>query len=135
MEHWSDRWLLDPHFDGDCVDLVQNVLHEHFGRQIEFPQRGLSIRAKDAQVRKLRDVYADRVDTREQLREGQIALMRSVGRKQALGHHIGLWCNPAGVWHILHRLASAGVRLTRPALLPALGLELEGVYELRDDIR
>ena len=126
--HWTERYIGRPHVEGrfDCADLVVLVMRERFGRTVELPAHGAGVRAWDAQIAALKGELAAPVDDP---REGDAALMRAAGRRRALGHHIGVWCD-AGLAepHVLHCLAGLGVVLHPARSLPAHGLEAVGVY-------
>ena len=108
-EHWSAAWLGRPWVEGahDCVDLVTAVLDAEFGRRIAAPPRAAGVRARDRQVAALARDHAARVVAPC---EGDIALLRLAGRRVG-AHHVGVWCAPRGVAHILHCMRGLGTVL------------------------
>ena len=130
--HWTESYIGRLYIEGafDCADLVVLVMRERFGRAVELPAHAGGLRARDAQIAALQGEFAAPVDS---AREGDAALMRAAGRRRALGHHIGVWCD-AGLAepHVLHCLAGLGVVLHPARSLPAHGLETVGVYRWVD---
>ncbi len=128
--HWSETYIGRPHVAGahDCVDLVAAVRAETFARPWSPPPRAGSIRARDAQLGALAGEHARPLRPGETPEEGDGVLMRIAGRKRGLGHHVGVWCAPGGVPHVLHCQAGIGTVLHPLAGLPARGLEATGVY-------
>lgn len=129
--HWTTRWLARSFpADWDCADFVRCVLEEQFGRTVELPSaRAAGLRGRDAQVREGAYALADATETPQ---EGDGVLMRALGRRRAIGHHVGVWCRLDGLPHVLHLLGS----LRTPCLSPLdavdrLGLEATGVYRWR----
>ncbi len=53
---------------------------------------------------------------------------RYIGRAHVEGHHIGLWCAPAGEPSVLHCQAGLGTVLHPLRGLEARGLEPAGIY-------
>lgn len=110
----------------DCADLVVDVAREQLGVQVALPGRAASQRGRDAQVQALAGALCVPVDRPA---EGDVVLMRVVGRRRDVGHHVGVWCQPAGHGpHVLHCAAGAGTCLHAVADLAERGYEVTGVY-------
>lgn len=127
--HWAERYVGRPYVEGahDCAHLVVAVMAERFGRHIDLPAHATGVRARDAQIDALRACLAVPVDAPA---EGDAVLMRIAGRRRALGHHIGVWCD-AGTPSVLHCLAGLGTCLHPLRRLAQHGLEVTGVYRWR----
>lgn len=127
MRRCPDEW--------DCADFVRHVAAERFGLHVPLrsarlpgPRGDHGVRKRDAQVLAGAEQLADPVDAP---RDGDVALMRALGRSRSLGHHIGVWCR-VETPHALHLMAGCA----RPVLTPLdrlerIGLELAGVYRWR----
>ena len=133
--HWAEGYIGRPYIEGrhDCADFVAAVLRERFGREIALPGRAGNVRARDAQIVAMKGAYARRVapEARGDLgapREGDGVLMAAAGRGRCMGHHIGIWCAPGGVPHVLHCLKGVGSILHPLRDLGRRALVLEGVY-------
>ncbi len=124
--HWAEAYVGRAYIEGrfDCADLVVLVMRERFGVDLVLPAHAAGVRARDAQIAALEGRFAAPAD---EPREGDAVLMRAAGRKRALGHHIGVWCEP-GVPHVLHCLKGIGVCLHPLRALHLHGLEAAGAY-------
>ena len=124
--HWTEGYVGRPYVEGrfDCADLVVLVMRERFGREIALPAHTEGTRARDAQIAALKGELATPTDDP---RDGDAALMRASGRRRALGHHIGVWCE-AGLAepHVLHCLKGLGTCLHPVRSLKSHGLEFTG---------
>ena len=124
--HWALAYLARevPDADGACADLVRDVMAERFGREIALPPPAAGVRGRDAQIAAAAAELGVPV---AHPREGDVVVMRSRGRRRALGHHVGVWCELAARPHVLHALKGQGVRLDPladgGAALAACGLE------------
>lgn len=121
--HWTEGYVAAPQRDEDCADFVVRVQAEQFGRRIVLPQHAATVRGRDRQIAALAGVAWERV---EQPADGDLALMRSAGRRRCVGHHLGVWCQVAGAPCVLHRL-EVGVVLHGVGQLAGRGLELTEV--------
>ena len=119
--------------DGACADFVRDVMAERFGRRVALPAPGTSLRARDAQIAAAARALAEPTDDP---REGDVVVMRSRGRRRALGHHVGVWCLIGARPHVLHAVKGQGVRLDAladgGAALAACGLEATRVCRWLD---
>lgn len=121
-------YLGRPYVPGryDCADLVVDVAREQLGLEVALPGRAASLRARDAQIETLTTALAHPVDTPA---EGDVVLMRAIGRRHPVGRHVGVWVHPPGhPPHVLHCAAGAGTCLHPAAGLDARGYEVTGVY-------
>ncbi len=125
--HWAEAYVGRAYVEDrfDCAHLVVEVMRKRFGRDIALPAHAAGLRNRDAQIAALRGEFAE--PTRSPV-EGDAVLMRAAGRRRALGHHIGVWCNIAGAPHVLHCLKGIGVCLHPIRALGRHGLETTGVY-------
>ncbi len=125
--HWAESYVGQPYIEGerDCAHFVVTVLGERFSREIALPAHAAGVRARDAQIEALAGAFA--LPTIAP-REGDGVLMREAGRRRVAGHHIGVWCAPSGVPHVLHCLKEIGVCLHPIRALARHGLEMTGVY-------
>ena len=128
--HWSERWIGRDWVAGayECSDFVAEVLAAEFGVAVRLPRAGPHIRERDRLVEITSPGLARRRRPGERALEGDGVLMRARGRRNAIGHHIGLWCLPGGEPSALHCAAGLGSCVHPLAGLPARGLELAGVY-------
>ncbi len=128
--HWSGRYIGRAHVEGahDCADFVADVLREVFGRVWTPPPRAHAVRGRDAQIAALAADHARPLGAGETPEEGDGVLMRMAGRRRLAGHHIGLWCAPAGEASVLHCQAGLGTVLHPLRGLEARGLEATGIY-------
>ena len=127
MTHWAEAYVGRAYIEGvfDCADLVVLVARERFGREIALPRHASGVRGRDAQIAALKGELATLADAPA---EGDAVLMRSAGRRCAVGHHIGVWCEAAGEPHVLHCLAGIGTCLHPIRALGNHGLQATGVY-------
>ncbi len=129
--HWSLAYLSRevPDADGACADFLRDVMRERFGRDVALPPPASGVRGRDAQIAAAAAELGVPV---AHLREGDVVVMRSRGRRRALGHHVGVWCLVGARPHVLHAVKGQGVRLDPladgGAALAACGLEATGVY-------
>lgn len=130
MAHWSETYIGRPHIEGahDCVDLVSDVLGTCFAKAWTPPPRACGIRARDAQIACLKEAYARPLAAGEAVCEGDIVLMRGLGRTRIAGHHIGVLVLIEGERHVLHCAATIGTVLQPLCGLAARGLETTGIY-------
>lgn len=99
------RWL-GPRPGWDCADFAAAVLREEFGVAVSVPSRRAStIRARDAQIL---DAAAEVLAPVEVPVDGDVLLMRALGRQRHVGHHIGVVLTIDGRAHVLHLLAGLG---------------------------
>lgn len=129
--HWTVPWLMRSFPDDfDCADFVRCVLEEQFGQAIALPSlRAPGLRGRDAQIAAGADALADPVDAP---REGDGVLMRALGRRRAVGHHVGVWCEISGAPHVLHLLGGVRTPCLNPLVdVGRIGLETTGVYRWR----
>ena len=126
MMHWAERYVGRAYREGeyDCVHLVVDVLAEQFGRRITTPAHARGIRARDAQIAHYREHVVSSVDAPA---EGDVVLMRELGRRRSMGHHIGVWCDAGGA-AVLHCSVSLGTCLHPLRRLHQYGLEVTGIY-------
>lgn len=129
MPHWSERYLGRPWVEGrhECTDLVEIVLAEEFGRRLRFP-RAAGVRERDRLVATRIGEFAAPLDRPPA--EGDGVLLRARGRR-AVGSHIGVWCEPAGVPSVLHCAEALGAVVHALDALPGRGLEVAGLYRWR----
>ena len=131
MAHWTERWLMRTFPDDwDCADFVRCVLEEQFGQAIELPSaRAAGLRGRDAQVTAGAIALAQAA---QEPQEGDGVLLRALGRRRAIGHHVGVWCVLDGVPHVLHLLGHERLpSLHALADVGRIGLETTGVYRWR----
>jgi hypothetical protein len=123
--HWSQVYVGLPYVRDtfDCAVLVERVLREVFGRDVELPkERSADVHGLSAIIRRRRADVAQPVDDP---REGDAVLMIGRGRL----NHVGVYCLIAGEPWVLHNMRAAGqVCLHRMRELPAYGLRVEGFY-------
>ena len=127
MAHWTQPYVGLRYTDAqDCAWLVQKVLREQYGATVDLPQdRDWRERSERSIVREARR-YAHPVSIPH---EGDIVLMRVLGRARTLGTHIGVFVVVSGVGHVLHSLRGIGSVLERQERLwPRL--EVTGYYRL-----
>lgn len=134
--HWTEPYLMRACPDEwDCADFVRHVSAERFGLDVPLPAVRLpgrredhGLRARDAQVLAGAERLADPVDAP---RDGDVVLMRALGRRRSLGHHVGVWCG-LETPHALHLMAGCAHPVLTPIeRLPRIGLETVGVYRWR----
>ena len=129
--HWSAAYIGRRYVPGryDCADLVADVLESEFGVRHHLPGRAASVRGLDAQI----DAELGRaLRAASEPAEGDVVLMRVVGRRRGVGHHVGVWCRVDGAAHVLHLPAGVGAALHRLRDLPGRGWEVMGVYRLAE---
>ena len=125
-----ERYVGVPYVPGkfDCADLVQQVLRELFGVEINLPQdrpRFTHRSAMLAQIIRHRPAVAVKRHSPATWQSGDGVLM-CVGR---LPTHIGLLFDLDGEWWVLHNDAECRASvLTRVRELGAAGFNLDGVY-------
>ena len=129
--HWSDRWLGWEWVEGEreCGDFVAHVLRAEFGRGVSLP-RARGVRERDRFVARLAGDFARPLDRPPA--EGDGVLMRALGRR-GVGHHLGLWCAPAGVPSVLHAQPAIGAVRHPLDELAIRGLEVAGLYAWRPE--
>lgn len=128
MAHWSECYIgraWTPDFD--CVDLIELVLLEQFGRDITFPARVPDRTKQPAQLDQLAGDYGTRIDIP---RDGDIVIINSMLGTDRTGFHLGLFCRIGGTSYTLHSTDRLGVMLTRIDQLANAGLAVEGFYRL-----
>ena len=127
--HWTEAWLGRPYTPAqDCAALVRDVLHDQYGqRRVDLPSdREWRHRNENALVRIARQFASPVVVPHD----GDIVLMRVLGRRQTLGTHVGVYVVIGGRAHVLHAMERVGSVLQREsALWPRL--EVTGYYRLK----
>lgn len=126
MTHWSDGYIGIPHAELDCAELVERVLREQLGRQVQFPRRqsdNLFHRA-GLITRHARD-FARRIDAPH---DGCGVLMFARGRTA----HVGLFCDIEGVGYVLHSDSVFGTSVRMPVARVAATHRIEGWYAWLD---
>ena len=108
----------------ECVDLVNEVLEREFGRSPNLP-RIAGARARDRAVAALTAQFAARTESPV---EGDGVLLRALGRRQGVGHHIGVWIWRSGTPYVLHCAPALGTVLHPVRSLAGRGYELRGIY-------
>ena len=130
--HWSDKYLGRPYLRGefDCADLVVEVARAEFGRVVALPSHAEGVRARDEQIERLTGELGRRLDRAagDVWDDGDIALMKSAGRRLSLGHHIGVVAVLPLAVCVLHCQAGVGVVRHPIDFLAARQLELTGIY-------
>ena len=129
MTHWTSKYLsLPSSAEMDCADFVVLIAREEFNHALILPQHATGIRDRDAQITALAATLTTRTDHPA---EGDGVLMRALGRRHTLGHHIGIYAAPSGCPHVIHLLPTIGPRLHCIRSLPIASLELEGYYRFQ----
>ena len=130
--HWSDKYLGRLYLRGkfDCADLVVEVARAEFGRVVALPSHAEGVRARDEQIERLTGELGRRLDRAggDVIQDGDIALMKSAGRRLSLGHHIGVVAVLPLAVCVLHCQAGVGVVRHPIDFLAARQLELTGIY-------
>lgn len=125
MPHWSDAYIGQPYIPntGDCAVLAERVAREQFGLRIGLPVvHAEGYRAQAAQIRELKDDYAERID---EPADGCPVLL--IGRGQEC--HIGVMCWLAHEWWVLHANQDFGaVTRERLRVLTRIHFKVEGFY-------
>ncbi len=129
--HWSQYYVGRAYVEGehDCVDLAAAVARKQFNLAVAPPPRAAGLRARDAQIAAVAAAHAAPVAAQE-VREGDIVLMRMRGRRAA-GHHLGVYCVLHGAPQVLHCMAGLGTVLHALRGLPQRGLTVSGFYRWR----
>ena len=130
--HWAYAWLGRPYAAGtsDCATLVEDVLRAR-GVELRLPSRAAGQRGRDVQLAATAEQLA--VPVEGQPREGDVVLMQAAGRRDDVGRHVGVWCEIAGVPHVLHCIADVGTCLHSldARALAGRGFRVVGVYRAR----
>ncbi len=108
----------------DCGAFVAEVLRREFGLRVDLPPAAESPSSRDRQIGALVRELARPTATPT---DGDGVLMRLVGRRGTVGHHIGLWASPGYVLHYLPR-GPGGVRLQDLAGMRPV-YQVEGFYQ------
>ncbi|OVE49462.1 hypothetical protein [Chromobacterium violaceum] len=124
--HWSDRYVGRDYVPdtNDCAVLACSVAREVLGRDIQLPgARRPGPFGRNALIHQHQDEFARRVDAPA---DAQPVLLIARGRAQ----HIGVMCQLAGEWWVLHADESAGFVLRqRLRDMARQGYQIEGYYE------
>lgn len=124
---WVEKWLGYP--AADCAALAREVLASEFGIHVDLPAAPGGVRANDAAVRRgLTYKIARPLEGAETARDGDGVLMKSAGRRCAIGHHIGLWVDLDGQPACLHWRPALGGVLNLIRDLPAREMQVTGLY-------
>lgn len=120
MAHWTDEYIGRKHIErvDDCAQLVIDVQAEVFGRVIGLPVD----RESDA---KPRGAITHEIDATQVIKEGDIAVLKSVTRD---AYHVGVYAFVNNAWYILHSLKDAGTCLHKARLIGHLHLEIVSNY-------
>lgn len=123
--HWSDRYLNRPYVPqvGDCAALAALVAREVLGIVPDLPDSHEdTLRAQAAQIARVKADFADRVG---QPVEGHPVLLTSRGDL----FHIGVMCQLAGEWWVLHADKSFGAVIRqRLRAMTMIDYKIEGFY-------
>lgn len=123
--HWSAAYVGLPYVkdEFDCAGLVERVLSEVFGWELNLPkERADDLAGLSAQILSVQKDFALPVDPPA---EGDGVLM--VGRGRI--NHVGVFCEIGGEGYVLHNMRNAGqVCLHRVRELDRYGLRVEGFY-------
>lgn len=123
--HWAEAYVGIPYVvhEADCARLAERVRREQFAHVLELPRESHDNPfARGATIAVHTRDFAVRTD---EPKEGDGVLLLARGRLQ----HIGIYCLPGGVPHVLHADQGAGaVVLHRVRDLERLGFRLEGYY-------
>lgn len=123
--HWSVRYLNRPYVaeTGDCAAFAELVAREVLGITPALPEcHEEAPRAQAAQIARAKADFADRV---EEPVEGHPVLL--ISRGDLL--HIGVMCQLAGEWWVLHADKSYGaVICQRLRAMTMIDYKLEGFY-------
>lgn len=122
---WYERYLGIPYSgEADCAALVERVMRERFGVRVQLPSSRDWRCVGPERVRSLAEPVAESVTVP---RDGDMALMRTVGARQ--GHaHVGLMVCASGSLWVLHSTIGWGSHLTRLRHLGMEQLRLLGYY-------
>lgn len=124
--HWSDAYIGRDYIAGsqDCAALAETVAREVLGVEVALPgERRGGVFGPAAQIARNKDNVAQRLDEPE---DGQPVLLIARARLQ----HIGVMCQLAGEWWVLHADQGAGfVVRQRLRDLGRHGYTVEGFYQ------
>ena len=123
---WAEKWIGVR--DADCAAFAERVLREEFGATVPLPSRADSRRALDAQVA---DRLAASLRPAAEPRDGDVCLMRGLGRRAGVGAHVGVRADIGGEAHVLHQRTGGCGELHTAAALFRCGLEIEGWWTWR----
>lgn len=125
--HWSEGYLGVPYHPEqcDCADFVARVRRERFGHAVTLPGRARGLRALNEQLEGAVHLYATPTEAPV---DGDLVLLRLVGRPECIGRHAGVWCDVGGMGHVLHCTAAAGACRHPAAEMPLYGYQITGVY-------
>ena len=125
VPHWSAGYVGLPYVkdEFDCAGLVERVLSEVFGWELNLPkERAADLAGLSAQILDSQKDFALPVDPPL---EGDGVLM--VGRGRI--NHVGVYCEIGGEGWVLHNMRRAGqVCLHRVREIDRYGLSVEGYY-------
>jgi len=130
MAHWTDRYLGISHKRLDCAELVELVLRERYGRNIQFPRRERNdIFHRAALIAAHAHDYARPLESHETPYDGCGVLVLSRGRLA----HVALYCDVAGQPSILHSDSFFGQSVLLPLwrVVPPR-FRIEGFYAWLD---
>ncbi|MCD5326770.1 hypothetical protein ACFFU8_18105 [Chromobacterium piscinae] len=124
--HWSDCYVGRDYEPGtaDCAVLACDVAREVLGVDIQLPgARRDGPFGRNAQIQQHQSEFARRIDAPV---DAQPVLLIARGRAQ----HIGVMCQLAGEWWVLHADEAAGFVLRqRLRDIARHGYTVEGFYE------
>ncbi|POS08021.1 hypothetical protein C3Y08_11030 [Burkholderia gladioli] len=122
MMHWSSGYLGIPHAELDCGQLVELVLREQFGRNIQFPRR-----QRDDLAHRSALIVESAPDYARPIAEpvdGCGVLMWARGRRA----HIGLYVVIDQIPYILHSDQPMGASILTPVRRLPAWYRIEGYY-------
>lgn len=120
----SEFFALPYNPDGwDCADLTLAVQRKLFGRGLIIPVDRMQAR------RQLRSIFATHLIPTATPRDGDVLLMREVGRHKA--DHVGTYMVVGGEPCVLHTTERTDTTFTRLRHLSDLGLTIEDTYTWR----
>ncbi len=123
--HWSDKYLNQPYVaeTGDCAAFAERVASEHLGIVLGLPDgHATALRAQAAQIVAHRGEFAEPV---AEPVEGHPVLLRARGDL----FHIGVMCQLANEWWVLHADKGFGAVIRQPLRrMLMVDYKLEGFY-------
>ena len=123
--HWSDQYMNRPYVPdtGDCAAFAELVAREVLGICPKLPEfHEDALRAQAAQIARAKADFAERV---AEPIEGHPVLLMSRGDL----FHIGVMCQLAGEWWVLHADKSFGAVIRqRLRAMTMVDCKIEGFY-------